>query len=83
MGERAWHRVQTTSWAVPWSSTTLRAESPASWCSPSMFCVRTRTAVPDRSRSATARWAAFGRAFNAAAARRICQERRRISGSAM
>lgn len=83
MADRAWHRVQTTSRAVPWSSRTLRADSPASWCSPSTFCVITRTGVPDCSSAATARCAAFGSAFHAALSRRICQERRRISGSAM
>ena len=60
-----------------------RAGIPASWCSPSTFCVITRTGTPDRSSSTTARCAAFGSAFSVRFLRRICQERRRISGSPM
>lgn len=48
-----------------------------------MFCVITRTGTPDRSSSATARWAAFGSGFRRTASRRISHERRRIAGSDM
>lgn len=77
------HTVHTTSRAVPCSSSTFRSGSPARWCSPSTFCVSTRTGVPDRSSSATARCAAFGSARSAGLVRRICQDRLRTSGSDM
>jgi len=51
--------------------------------SPAAFCVITRTAPAARSSSATARCAAFGSARNVGLLARICQERRRISGSLM
>ncbi|GAB7030036.1 hypothetical protein JCM4914_14970 [Streptomyces platensis subsp. malvinus] len=81
--DRAWQRVHVTARTVPCSSSTLRSGTPASWCSPSTFCVITRTGVPDRSSRATASCAAFGFARNAGLSRRICHDRRRISGSLM
>lgn len=83
MSDRTWQAVHTTDRAVPCSSNTLRAGIPASWWSPSTFCVITRTGVPPRSSSATARCAALGRAPSAPSSARISQDRRRISGSAM
>ena len=81
---RAPHAVHTTERDVPCSSSTLRAGRPACWCRPSVFCVITRSATaPEESSSAIARCAAFGRGSRAYVSRRICQERRRTSGSVM
>ena len=83
MAERRWHFVHTTARAVPCSSNTLRSASPANWCSPSTFCVITRTGTPARSSRTTASCAAFGRARSTSPSRRISHARRRIAGSAM
>ncbi|CAM5336876.1 hypothetical protein SAVIM338S_01001 [Streptomyces avidinii] len=83
ISDRARQAVHTTARAVPCSSNTLRSGIPASCCNPSTFCVITRTGVPPRSRPATARCAALGRAPRAPSSARISQDRRRTSGSAM
>jgi hypothetical protein len=67
-----------TSRAVPWTSTTLL--DPASWCSPSMFCVTTPWLRPASSILAIARWAALGSTSLAKSSRRIAHALARTCG---
>ena len=83
-GSAGWRSPQLrhiTSSDVPWISTMRAGSLPAFWCSPSMFCVTSRSSRPLRSRSTRARCPAFGSADHIGEVSRFCHDRARSSGS--
>jgi len=68
---------------VPWISTTISGGIPASWCRPSTFWVINVSSLPRSWSVTSARCPALGSRAAPTIWSFCCQERRRVSGSAM